>query len=712
MLATLCGTIREPEIRLQFDRDAVHAGTGVALIEWVRALPGRRFNPDTRAWHVFTLGSRYRGMLSAAGFTFATELDGITNLARVIDPLAILAPGSTSQVQIWPRLIGFESASYALPPGAPWQKGKGHWLVTPADLLTGGQPLRGIEFAEGLLEVAQRALAPRAVYPPAELIPDWFGLDLAPYQVQGALWMTGGTTLLADPPGVGKTRTSLAAAAAVHSRRTLILCPPVVLTHWGREVDASNLAFMASVTAAGGIAPPSGRSGRADAAIVTPPAAQTRTPMADIVLIRAGRKQPPLPECGVVIVPDTLVSARPALKDELVAWSPEVTIVDEAHRAKTWGSARSVVSIELACAATRMSIAMTGTPVMSNPVEVAPLLAMTGHLGPVFGGWGSFSGRYARRDRFGGFAVPRKSMLIELKDKLDDGIWIRRKRSDVLVDQPPTARHAKYVDVDLADSNRAHLEVTDRIDEYLTESLAGAGALPNLDDPPVREQVREWVSNNVALITLLRKAAGMAKVPAAAEMIGEWVLAGDTDTEAAGRTVYDRPLVVWTHHREVGQAMADAVSHLPGGAGMILGGTSKEEVSRLIDDFQAGLLPVLVCSITAAGVGITLTRAADDLFVEADYTPALLQQAMARIDRRGQTRPTTHTTLIAAGTLDEHIQSVLVAKERLLNVVMEGGENEASVTAGTAGNAGDLLMDLVVSRLAVFASRPKRRCVA
>jgi SWI/SNF-related matrix-associated actin-dependent regulator 1 of chromatin subfamily A len=119
-------------------------------------------------------------------------------------------------------------------------------------------------------------------------------------------------------------------------------------------------------------------------------------------------------------------------------------------------------------------------------------------------------------------------------------------------------------------------------------------------------------------------------------------------------------------------------------------------VTRLVDDFQAGKIPVLVCSISAAGVGITLTKASDMLFVETDWTPALITQAEDRCHRIGQEKHVICTTLIASGTLDEHIQSVLRKKAQILDAVMAGGDHAVAVDLrGETTEAASTLFEIV-----------------
>src|SRR5690606_27099317 len=204
---------------------------------------------------------------------------------------------------------------------------------------------------------------------------------------------------------------------------------------------------------------------------------------------------------------------------------------------------------------------------------------------------------------------------------------------------------------------------------WVEEFLSAHGRLPEAAD------IAEYARDSIGLTSQLRKAAGLAKVDAATEYIVDWVASNETTLDEQGRTVYDRPLVVWTHHRVVSTAMAEAVPDAVGGARVIMGGISKAEQVSIVDDFQAGLVPVLVASITAAGVGITLTRSSDALFVETDWTPALVLQAEDRTHRVSQTRPVTLTTMVAPGTLDEQVQKVLAAKAKMLEPLLGEGQD-------------------------------------
>src|SRR5699024_3429749 len=122
----------------------------------------------------------------------------------------------------------------------------------------------------------------------------------------------------------------------------------------------------------------------------------------------------------------------------------------------------------------------------------------------------------------------------------------------------------------------------------------------------------------------------------------------------------------------------------------------------VVDDYQAGRVPVLVASIHAAGVGITLTRGCDAFFAETDWTPAIIAQAEARQDRRGQTRPVTCTTFHAPGTLDERVQAQLVRKGEELDEMMPDADDDVAVVDTSIEDAAapvEIVLELAEERL-------------
>src|SRR5699024_6652526 len=192
-------------------------------------------------------------------------------------------------------------------------------------------------------------------------VPGWFGMSPYQYQRIGALCVAaGGRRLLADETGLGKYLQDILAAVLLGARRWIIVCPPVAQSGWAAEIERCLVP-------------------------------ENLSDDASIAVIRPGRKVPDLPETGIVIVTDSLLAAptRHSLLEDLQAWGADVLIYDEAHRAKNWETRRATAMRRLAVTA-RDRIVLTGTPIMSNPADLPPILAIAGVLNATFGSRSAF----------------------------------------------------------------------------------------------------------------------------------------------------------------------------------------------------------------------------------------------------------------------------------------------------------------------------------
>ena len=739
--AVLVGTVEDPVIELRFERKDRHATTGVLLGEWVKDLPGRRWNKAKTCWEVRATGPGPATVIGAAGFTsYFVDLDDpfVTSLDDVTKPLVQVCD-KEGWVSVLPRLTGFKAGRELLGGSAVWIGGENRWEL-PIDAL----PRPGLEYGDGVVaaigkarrlpddvKAAAATLAASVDMDQAGAdgdtvleavgdVPAWFGLQLDGYQRAGAIAAVAGHRVIADEPGLGKTRTSLAAAAIVGAKRIVVTCPPSTLTGWMREASSSKLADWTTFaldpgTDAGSLG--AGSTERGDAPPtkprpVDPGAGESladRPPLAvpdgyispRVVAFRSGRKEPELPEAGIVIVPDSLLQKRPKVLAKLIDWKPDAVICDEAHRAKTFWSARAKVLRRMAQAARKLPLALTGTTLFANTFELAGVLDIAGHLGPTFGGFDGFVAKFCKEGRFGGF-VTNKKMLAELKAVLDAKVWVRRVKSEVAKDLPAKRRVPKIVDIDLSSYKAAHAEVIDVIDTWIDDHVAATGELPKM------AEVEAWAKHEMSLVARLRKAAGLAKIPAAVEWVTNFVTThADPDDET-----FDRPLIVWAHHTEVADALIAAVPAKFPAAGVIVGSTSGPERARVIDAYQAGQIPVLVASIHAASVGITLTRGCDALVVEADVTPAIMAQLEDRQCRRGQTRPVTVTTMVAPGTFDMRVQAILGTKGEVLDHLHVGADDDVAVVDVNDDDVlrpFELICELAVERLEAARRRHRRK---
>jgi SWI/SNF-related matrix-associated actin-dependent regulator 1 of chromatin subfamily A len=240
---------------------------------------------------------------------------------------------------------------------------------------------------------------------------------------------------------------------------------------------------------------------------------------------------------------------------------------------------------------------------------------------------------------------------------------LRRRRTEVLPDLP-TKTHID-ISAPIDDVTRA---LADEVIAKLREKgIDIAAALENSKLPVIFE-----------LISKVRGALATAKIPAMLEAIEE--------IEATGE-----PQLVFCAHR----APIDLLEGRPGWA-VITGDVSPDKRSAIVHEFQSGRLRGVGITIKAGGVGLTLTRAHQALFVDLEWTPALNCQAEDRIVRIGQDRGCIIRRLIAAHELEERVAEKLLEKQLLI----DGSVERAAVSEGGSTIANDAAARQLESLLA------------
>jgi SNF2 family DNA or RNA helicase len=109
---------------------------------------------------------------------------------------------------------------------------------------------------------------------------------------------------------------------------------------------------------------------------------------------------------------------------------------------------------------------------------------------------------------------------------------------------------------------------------------------------------------------------------------------------------------------------------------LLTGETSRSMREELIAKFMEPDGPkIFILSLKAGGVGLNLTRANHVFHVDRWWNPAVENQATDRAFRIGQTQDVFVHLMIAAGTLEERIDSMLEEKRGLADQILGGGED-------------------------------------
>ena len=360
-----------------------------------------------------------------------------------------------------------------------------------------------------------------------------------------------------------------------------------------------------------------------------------------------GREVCVFPALPTNMVGVTIVNYDMLKKVEPHNW--DLLILDEAHYAKNAAAKRTQLVRAHAKQARRI-LAMTGTP-LDKPKEIWTLLDM---LDPT--SWAAKNPKYSEKNfqarycaghlqyiptRAGGKTVwnaDGASNLDELQERLRSTIMVRRLKKDVLKELPDKTRQIVSLGA-CRDSGYGDDVTFENYDEQAAALRAGAKI--GFED-----------------ISRVRHEEALKKLPLAIDFIKE-ALDGS-----------DHKIVVFAHHRDVIEELGVALAGY--GALTIYGGTDKEDRKPLVDAFQENAnIRVMIGSIGAMGVGLTLTASSHVIFVELDWTTKNMNQAEDRCHRIGQKDNVFVQHLVLDGSIDSKIVKILIKKQAVGNRALD-----------------------------------------
>lgn len=431
------------------------------------------------------------------------------------------------------------------------------------------------------------------------------------YQHDGILFgLEKQRLLIGDEPGLGKTLQSIGIVDIAEVYPCLVICPSSLKINWQREfekfADVKALVLDNATCAS------------------WPYLMQMR--MFDIAIVN-------FESLRKYFVWDIKVPPRKPFRLKDVVFNPHINvfksvIIDESHRVKD-PSAQQTIFTRGIVEGKDWRILLSGTPVVNHPADLVSQLAIMGRL-QEFGGRDRFLAEYDKED----------ADLEELSRQLYDRCMIRRKKSEVLKDLPEKTRTDLYVDI----SNRDEYSLAEEdLRSYLEEYT-------ECTDADIRRKMR--MEALVKFMTL-RSLASKGKVKQAVDFVRTF-LANDT------------PLILFCSLHEVVDALKkefpDAVT--------VTGRNSMMEKQAAVDAFQEGRAQLIICSIKAAGVGLTLTASSNVAFVEFPWTYADCCQCEDRAHRIGQKDNVTCYYLIGRRTIDRTLYNIIYKKQSIAAQIM------------------------------------------
>ena len=444
-----------------------------------------------------------------------------------------------------------------------------------------------------------------------------------PYQREGIEYgLDKKRLIIGDEPGLGKTLQSIGIVDTANAYPCLVICPSSLKINWQREfekfTDKSALVLDNSVRTTW---PYLLKMGMHHVAIVN---------------YESLRKY---------FVWDIKGGKSFRLKD--VVFCPQIrmfrsVIIDESHRVKD-PSAQQTIFTKGITTGKEWIILLSGTPVVNRPEDLVAQLSIMGRL-QEFGGRTKFMADYCTdpKDKKAEPAVP----LSVLSNQLYANCMIRREKAKVLPQLPDKTRVDLYVDISNApEYNLAAADLAEYLRQY-TECT----------DWEIRRKMR--MEALVRFMTL-RQLATLGKVAQAVDFIRTFLDSG-------------KKLIVFCSLHEVVDALCKAFPH----AVTVTGRDSASSKQVAVDSFQNNPdVQLIVCSIKAAGVGLTLTASSNVAFVELAWTYADCCQCEDRAHRIGQKDNVTCYYLLGRGTIDQTIYSLIHKKKSIAAEIMNSDDD-------------------------------------
>ena len=124
-----------------------------------------------------------------------------------------------------------------------------------------------------------------------------------------------------------------------------------------------------------------------------------------------------------------------------------------------------------------------------------------------------------------------------------------------------------------------------------------------------------------------------------------------------------KKLVVFRHHEVTRKAMSEALTVMDIPHVYYEGGMSTDKKFEAVEQFQNNpTIRVIIVSITAGGLGITLTAAHHAVFAEIDCVPSKLLQCEDRLHRISQEESVNITYTYIHGSIEEYMAAIVSAK--------------------------------------------------
>lgn len=315
--------------------------------------------------------------------------------------------------------------------------------------------------------------------------------------------------------------------------------------------------------------------------------------------------------------------------------------IDEIHKCKNPSSqqGKGILKLQPEC-----RIAMTGTPLMNNPLDLFIILKWLGYEKHAYY---AFKNHYCVMGGFGGYEVIGYRYLGELQEQLNE-IMLRRLKEDVL-DLPEKTHINEYVEMTTKQA-QIYKEVTAEIKANIDQIKFANNPLAELI------RMRQATGYTGILSSTVQESAKLDRME---ELVEEAVSNG-------------KKVVIFSNWTQMTDEIYKRL-HPKYHPAIITGQTPDDLRQDEVKHFQYDeKCKVIIGTTGAMGTGLTLTAGTVEIFLDEPWNKALKDQAEDRCHRVGTTENVTIYTLICKDTIDERINELVERKGEIADALVDG----------------------------------------
>jgi hypothetical protein len=453
---------------------------------------------------------------------------------------------------------------------------------------------------------------------------------LFPYQREGMLHLAfNERSLLADEMGLGKTIQAIAACALLHrlgkANRVLIVTPASLKTEWEEQINRfTTLPYQ---------------------------------------LVYGPRRER---LAAYVHAPFfTLVNYEQMMADALdvnVHLQPDIVVLDEAQRIKNWNTktARAIKRLR-----SRYAFVLTGTPIENRIDELYSIIDFLNPevLGPLF----RFNREFYQFDERG--RPSEFSNLAKLRDRIAP-LMLRRRKAEVETELPE--RTDRQFLLPLGESQKG---------PYEDHRLAVARLVSIAQRRPLTQQESEKLMRELNMCRMTcdtnyildGEDKSSPKIDELDRVLDE--LLADADIKA----------VIFSEWVRMLELVRDLCRRRGIGFAWHTGTVPQKKRRGEIQLFKNDPKCRVFLSTDSGGVGLNLQNASVVINCDLPWNPAKLEQRIARVWRKHQTRPVTVVNLIAENTIEHGMLGTLASKRELADGVLDGTGDLAQIKLKSKG---------------------------